>query len=113
VFLFGLAGVIAEEQVVWQVRVPLDSQGRVFALRRAITWLSLPISYAIAGPLADHVFTPAMSAGGALAGWLGPIMGTAPGRGIALLLVCAGIAKGVVVLVGARDRKLRSLDVPA
>ncbi|HEX4269205.1 MAG TPA: MFS transporter [Steroidobacteraceae bacterium] len=113
VFLFGLAGVIAEEQVVWQVRVPLDSQGRVFALRRAITWLSLPISYALAGPLADHVFTPAMSAGGALAGWLGPIMGTAPGRGIALLLVCAGIAKGVVVLIGARDRKLRSLDVPA
>jgi predicted MFS family arabinose efflux permease len=113
VFLFGLAGVIAEEQVVWQVRVPVEAQGRVFALRRAITWLSLPISYALAGPLADHVFTPAMSAGGALAGWLGPIMGTAPGRGIALLLVCAGLAKGVVVLVGARDRELRRLDSPA
>jgi predicted MFS family arabinose efflux permease len=113
VFLFGLAGVIAEEQVVWQVRVPADAQGRVFALRRAITWVALPLSYALAGPLADHVFTPAMSAGGALAGWLGPIMGTAPGRGIALLLICGGLVKGAVVLFGAKDRKLRSLDAPA
>jgi predicted MFS family arabinose efflux permease len=110
VFLFGLAGVIAEEQAVWQVRVPVAAQGRVFAIRRAITWASLPVSYAIAGPLADHVFTPAMSAGGALAGWLGPVMGVGPGRGIALLFVCGGLMKGAVVLSGARDRKLRSLD---
>lgn len=110
VFLFGLAGMIAEEQAVWQVRVPVAVQGRVFALRRAITWASLPVSYALAGPLADHVFTPAMSPGGALAGWLGPVMGIGPGRGIALLFMCGGIAKGAVVLSGARDRKLRNLD---
>src|SRR6185437_7422680 len=73
VFLFGLAGIIAEEQAVWQVRIPVEAQGRVFALRHALTWASLPVSYAIAGPLADHVFVPSMSAGGALAGWLGPI----------------------------------------
>jgi predicted MFS family arabinose efflux permease len=109
-FLFGLAGVIAEEQAVWQVRVPVAAQGRVFALRRAITWASLPVSYALAGPLADHVFTPAMSPGGALAGWLGPIMGIGPGRGIALLFICGGLVKGAVVLSGARDRKLRNLD---
>lgn len=113
VFLFGLAGIMAEEQAVWQVRIPADAQGRVFALRRALTWASLPVSYAIAGPLADHVFVPAMSAGGALVGWLGPIMGTGPGRGMALLLICGGVAKGVVVLSGARDRKLRRLDAAA
>ncbi len=113
VFLFGLAGVMAEEQAVWQVRIPAESQGRVFALRRAITWASLPVSYAIAGPLADHVFVPAMSAGGALVAWLGPIMGTGPGRGIALLLMCGGLAKGIVVFSGSRDRKLRRLDAAA
>jgi predicted MFS family arabinose efflux permease len=113
VFLFGLAGVIAEEQAVWQVRVPVEAQGRVFALRRAITWASLPVSYALAGPLADHVFTPAMSPGGALAGWLGPVIGTGPGRGIALLFMCGGLAKGAVVLSGARDRRLRHLDALA
>jgi MFS family permease len=112
-FLFGLAGVMAEEQAVWQVRVPAAAQGRVFALRRAVTWASLPISYAIAGPLADHVFEPAMSAGGALSASLGPILGVGPGRGIALLLMCGGIAKGLVVIVGSRNAALRRLDVAA
>ncbi len=93
-FLFGLAGLMAEEQAVWQVRVPAAAQGRVFALRRAITWASLPISYAIAGPLADSVFTPALSAGGALAASVGSLFGTGPGRGIALLLMCAGVCQG-------------------
>lgn len=110
VFLFGLAGMMAEEQAVWQVRVPADAQGRVFALRRAITWGSLPVSYAIAGPLADSVFTPALSAGGALVAWLGPWFGTGPGRGIALLLMCAGAVKAVIVLTGAADRKLQRLN---
>jgi DHA3 family macrolide efflux protein-like MFS transporter len=110
VFLFGLAGMMAEEQAVWQVRVPAAAQGRVFALRRAITWASLPVSYAIAGPLADSVFTPSLSAGGALAASLGPLVGAGPGRGIALLLMCAGVAKAVVVVAGSADIKLKRLD---
>ena len=110
VFLFGLAGMMAEEQAVWQLRVPADAQGRVFALRRALTWASLPISYAIAGPLADAVFTPALSAGGALAASLGPLFGTGPGRGIALLLMCAGVAKAAVVIAGSANPGLKRLD---
>lgn len=110
VFLFGLAGIMAEEQAVWQVRVPADAQGRVFALRRAITWVSLPVSYSIAGPLADGIFTPALSAGGALVSSIGPLFGTGPGRGIALLLMCAGVAKALVVIAGSIDVKLKRLD---
>jgi DHA3 family macrolide efflux protein-like MFS transporter len=110
IFLFGLAGIMSEEQAVWQVRVPAEAQGRVFALRRAITWASLPVSYAIAGPLADSVFTPALSAGGALVSSIGPLFGTGPGRGIALLLMCAGAVKAAVVLAGAADFKLKRLD---
>jgi MFS family permease len=110
IFLFGLAGIMAEEQAIWQVRVPAAAQGRVFALRRAITWASLPVSYAIAGPLADALFTPALSAGGVLVASIGPLFGTGPGRGIALLLMCAGVAKAAIVLAGAADVKLKRLD---
>lgn len=110
VFLFGLAAIMAEEQAVWQVRVPAAAQGRVFALRRAITWASLPVSYAIAGPLADSIFTPALSAGGALVESLGPVFGTGPGRGIALLLMCAGMAKAAVVIAASTDLKLKQLN---
>jgi predicted MFS family arabinose efflux permease len=112
VFLFGLAGIMAEEQAVWQVRVPAAAQGRVFALRRAITWGSLPVSYAIAGPLADSVFTPALTVHGALFASLGPLFGTGPGRGIALLLMCAGAVKAAIVLGGAADPELQRLNAP-
>jgi DHA3 family macrolide efflux protein-like MFS transporter len=111
-FLFGLAGVMAEEQAVWQVRIPLAAQGRVFALRRALTWASLPLGYALAGPLADHVFKPALSPGGALVATLGPCFGVGPGRGIALLLMCAGALKAAVISWGTFQRKLRALDAP-
>lgn len=111
-FLFGLGGIMAEEQAVWQVRIPIAAQGRVFALRRALTWASLPVGYALAGPLADRVFKPAMAPGGVLADLIGPIFGTGPGRGIALLLVCGGVLKGAVVLWGTFDRRLRALDLP-
>jgi hypothetical protein len=53
---------------------------------------------------------PAMPRGGGLTAWLGPVFGTGPGQGIALLFVCRGLVKGSVALVGARDRKLRALD---
>jgi MFS family permease len=102
VFLFGLGGLMAEEQAIWQLRVPVEAQGRVFAIRRMLTWASLPVSYGLAGPLADHLFEPAMTPGGRLATSLGAWMGTGPGRGIALLLVCGGLVKGLLVLWGAR-----------
>jgi hypothetical protein len=113
VFLFGLAGLFAEEQALWQVRVPAAEQASVFALRRLFTWASLPASYALAGPLADHVFEPLVRTSAYAATPLGQWIGTTPGRGMALLLVCAGLAKAVAILVGRRDSELRVLDTPA
>ena len=40
--------------------------------------------FAVAGPLADHVFEPAMMPGGALESTFGPLIGTGTGTGMAL-----------------------------
>jgi DHA3 family macrolide efflux protein-like MFS transporter len=40
----------------------------------------------VAGPLADRVFEPAMQPGGSLAASLGPLFGTGPGAGMAVLI---------------------------
>lgn len=109
-FLFGLGGIMAEDQAIWQTRIPLEAQGRVFALRRTLTWASLPLGYGVAGPLADHVFKPALSPGGSLFALIGPFFGTGPARGIALLIMCAGALKACVVLWGTFDDRLRRLD---
>lgn len=67
-------------------------QGKVFAARRFIAQLTLPIAMLAAGFLAERVFEPAMQSGGVLASIWGGILGAEPGAGIALLFVLIGLA---------------------
>jgi len=112
-FTFGLAGLMAEEQAQWQVRVPVAQQARAMGLRKLFTWSALPVGYGLAGLLADHLFEPGMRVGGALAGTLGPFLGVGPGRGYALLIAVAGLGKLAVVVSGALHRGLLQLDEDA
>ena len=43
-------------QAIWQAKVPLAVQGKVFAARRMIAWCANPLAMLLAGPLADRVF---------------------------------------------------------
>jgi DHA3 family macrolide efflux protein-like MFS transporter len=78
-------------QAIWQAKVPPDVQGKVFSSRRLIAWIANPVATLIAGPLVDRWLTPAMMPQGSLAGVFGPVVGTGPGAGIALLLVVTGV----------------------
>jgi MFS transporter, DHA3 family, macrolide efflux protein len=75
---------------ILQSKTPPHVQGRVFATVRFTAGWSVPISYLLAGPLADRVFEPMMAARGPLASSVGAVIGAGPGRGIALMLVLAG-----------------------
>jgi hypothetical protein len=79
-------------QAIWQAKVAPNVQGRVFAARRMIAQIIGPVGMALAGPLADRLFEPAMQNGRTLATLLGPWMGAGPGAGMALLMVVSGIA---------------------
>ena len=109
-FFFCLPIMAGSSQVVWQRTVPPDIQGRVFAMRTTIAMAAIPVASLIAGPLADHVFEPAMLPGGAWSGSLGSILGTGPGRGIAIILVLAGILSVITALAALLYRPLRHLD---
>ena len=78
-------------QVLWQTKVPLDMQGRVFSLRRMLASLVSPLAILAAGPLADRVFEPLMAEDGAMADSVGALIGTGEGRGIALLVILSGL----------------------
>lgn len=98
-------------QAVWQVKVPPELQGRVFAIRRMIATCTTPVGYLLAGPLADGVFAPLMAPGGALAGPLGPLLGgTGPGRGIGLLLMVMGGMCVLVAIAGLLSPRLMRLE---
>src|SRR5205085_2359068 len=87
-------------QAIWQAKVAPDVQGRVFATRRLIAWLTTPITPIIAGVLADRWLEPAMQPGGALTGAFSGLVGTGPGAGMALMLIVTGLAASTVGVLG-------------
>lgn len=90
-YLFTFPLVAGCNEAFWMEITPEHLRGRVFAARGALGASSLPLAYAIAGPLTDGVFEPLLAPGGALASTVGGAIGTGPGRGIGFLFVLFGI----------------------
>jgi DHA3 family macrolide efflux protein-like MFS transporter len=109
--MFFVPIINGSNQAIWQAKVPPDLQGKVFSIRRLIAWFVSPLAMLVAGPLADKVLEPAMrDPQSLLASTLGWLVGTGPGRGMALLFVIGG---GLTVLVGISGyafRILREVD---
>ncbi|HEX9090562.1 MAG TPA: MFS transporter [Anaerolineales bacterium] len=98
-------------QAIWQAKVPPDLQGRVFSIRRLIAWFVSPLAMLIAGPTADRLLEPAMRNPQSLLGMsLGPLVGTGPGRGMALLFIIGGGLAALVGISGYAFRILREVD---
>ena len=97
-------------QAIWQAKVAPDVQGRVFATRRLIAWLVMPLSWLAAGPLADLVFEPAMDPGGSLTNLFGRLVGTGPGAGMSLMFVIVGLLGMLVALGGYAFRSVRDAE---
>jgi MFS family permease len=99
-FMFVMPILNGSSQALWQSKTVPDVQGRVFAVRRMIAQFTSPFAILLAGPLAERVFQPLVSAGGALAStYLGQLIGVGPGRGMGLLFVVMG-AFSVLATIG-------------
>ena len=109
-FYFWVPIMNGSSQAIWQSTVPPGLQGRVFAIRRATAQATAPISYALAGPLADHAFVPLLRPGGALAGNAGRIVGTGPSRGIGLMVIVLGLLCIAVGVLSLRSRPLMTVE---
>ena len=112
VFLFFVGFTIVSVCIttILQNKVAKDLQGRVFAMCQIITGLSFPVALIIAGPLVDKVFEPLMAANGLLAGSIGQIIGTGPGRGINLMFLLMGMLTTVAPVLGYQYPRLRLIE---
>ena len=115
ILMFFVPLISGTSQSIFQAKVPLDIQGRVFAMRSMISRSMMPLAFLSAGPLTDYIFEPLMAEGGALANSLiARIIGVGPGRGIGLLfLICA--FGGMVTIASAwGNKKVRRIefDIP-
>ena len=62
-------------------------QGRVFSVDSTLRLSLNPLAYLVAGVLADRLLEPAMMPGGLLSPIFGPIVGTGPGAGMAVMFL--------------------------
>lgn len=109
-FLGALPFVNTSADVLVRRNIPNDKQGRVWGIIGILSQVGFIIAYSTAGVLADKVFNPLLAEGGALAGSIGSLLGTGPGRGIGFLFIIAGILVVVVALITSRIQSIKALD---
>ena len=107
---FFIPVIMASDLAIWQSKIAPALQGRVFSLRSAIRMSTMPLGYLLGGTLADHVFEPAMSAGGRLAPWFGGLVGVGPGAGMAVMFLGTAIAGTVMALLGYLFPAVRDVE---
>jgi MFS family permease len=98
------------DQAIWQTKVAPDVQGRVFASQMLISHVTMPVGMLLAGPLADHLFEPAMMPGQPLANLFGNLVGVGPGAGMGLLVVISGTLSGLLPVAGYALRAIRDVE---
>lgn len=81
----------SSETALWMENTAPEIQGRVFAANSLVHKGLKAVASLIAGPLADRIFEPLVQSK-VVTGTIGPVFGTQPGAGIALLYVLTSLA---------------------
>ena len=102
--------IMANQNTILYRKIPAAMQGRVFAVRNAIQYSTIPFGIILGGCLADYVFEPFMVLGSEFAGMLGTIVGNRAGSGMAAMFLCTGICGFTVSVVSCFNREIKKLN---
>ena len=105
-----IAFINAGQTVVLYKRVPEEIQGRIFAVRNALQYSTIPIGILLGGFLADYVFEPFMMTDNAVTFILHKIVGAGTGSGMAVMFLCTGMMGALFSFVSYRQKDIRDLD---
>jgi hypothetical protein len=112
--LFGMGFALVITNAHWlsliQLKVGLELQGRVVSMNQMMGWSMIPLGFVTAGPIIEKVFEPLMGAEGALAGTVGVLIGSGPGRGMGLLMIVVGVFYILLAIAGYRYKPLRFME---
>ena len=90
--------------------LPNEVHGRAFGFTGLISQMGYIVAYLLSGALSDYVFEPFMQGNSSLAIAIGKIIGTGEGRGIALLILAAGILLMIVAICAYNAKSIREME---
>jgi len=102
--------IMANQNAILYRKIPSAMQGRVFAVRNAIQYSTIPLGILLGGYLADYVLEPFMDSENMFAVGLGKIVGTGAGSGMAVMFLCTGICGGLVSILSCFHREIKKLN---
>lgn len=89
----------AGQNVILYTTVPTELQGRVFTVRNALQYCTIPIGTLLSGYLADYIFEPMMKTQNDICKILQIIVGSGHGSGMAVMFLCTSILGFMVSIV--------------
>ncbi|WP_158218877.1 MFS transporter [Roseateles aquatilis] len=103
-FLFGFMHPVvnAAAQVLWRTETPVEIQGRVFAIRRMISWGLNPFAIAMSIPLSTWVFGGLLDALNSHLPRIGAWWGTGQAGRLGLMLSTMGLGMLLVIATATR-----------
>lgn len=119
VILWSLAAIAASlpipfinagQNVILYQHVPQNMQGRVFSVRNAIQYATIPVGILLGGFLADYVFEPFMLTTTRLNGVLHSLVGEGVGSGMAVMFLCTGVLGFTFSLIFYRLKAIQKLQ---
>ncbi|MBE5961901.1 MAG: MFS transporter [Lachnospiraceae bacterium] len=106
---FPIPFIMAAQNVILYEKIPQQVQGRVFAVRNAIQFSTIPAGILLGGFLADYVFEPFMQSQNAAAIFLHHLVGDGEGSGMAVMFLCTGICGSVFSLMFSHRKEMDEL----
>lgn len=99
----------AGQNVILYRHVPEEMQGRIFAVRNAIQYSTIPIGILLGGFLADYVFEPYMRLNTPVTSFLHILVGKGEGSGMAVMFLCTGLFGSVFSFLSYRRKEIQKL----
>ncbi len=107
---FPLPFLNANLTTIMRTQVPVAMQGRVFAARDTLQYITIPLGLLMGGLLSDHVFEPFMASGSPLASFFANFVGNGYGSGMALIFLLTGLIGTLASIRAAFDKRYQELN---
>lgn len=102
--------IMAGQNLILYKKIPENIQGRVFAVRNAVQYSTIPFGILLGGYLSDYVFEPFMCSNSDIVTLLGKIVGIGTGSGMAVMFLCTGICGFVMSIFSLFCKEIQKLN---